>query len=131
MRHGNSAVAQKLARMVPKCPSCQSGLAEHHFAEVATAICGEEYLAELTTFFECAKNRQWAKLRGFRSFKGDCDAVVANVVACDGGGALVVLRSVFELYAADEVLLLEPLTRDDIGVLKTLIGSDEWQAISD
>jgi len=127
----NSATAQKLARMVPKCPSCHSRLAGHQFVEVATAICGEEYLAELTIFFECARNRQWARLRGFRNFKGDRDAVVANGVACSEGGALIVLRSVAELYAADEVLLLEPITRDDIGVLKTLIAADEWQAISD
>ena len=124
----NSA-SQKLCRMVPRCPTCDSGLAGHQLAEIATAICGKEYLTELTTFFECVKKREWARLRRFREFKGDRDAVVANVVACGRGGAVIVLKSVFELYAPDELLLLEPIGEDDILVLKTLVDTGDWQSI--
>jgi len=115
--------------MVPKCPTCNSGLTGHQFAEVATAICGKENISELTTFFECVKQRKWARLRGFREFKGDRDDVVANVVACSGGGAVIVLKSVFELYAPDELLLLEAIGQDDIRVLKTLIDPSDWKTI--
>jgi hypothetical protein len=71
-----------------------------------------------------------ARLRGFREFKGDRDAVVANVVAYGRGGAVIVLKSVSELYAPDELLLLEPIGRDDIRVLKTLVDTGDWQPIN-
>lgn len=126
----NSATAQELCRLVPRCPTCDSTLAGHQFAEVATAVCGRENISELTTFFECVKKREWARLRGFREFKGDRDAVVANVVACNKGGAVIVLKSVFELYAPDELLLLEPITQDDLRVIEVLIDEDAWLTIN-
>lgn len=91
---------------------------------------GRENIGKLTRFFECVRKRDWGKLRDFREFKGDRDAVVANVVACNKGGAVIVLKSVFELYAPDELLILEPITLDDIRGIKMLIDSDAWQTIN-
>jgi hypothetical protein len=117
--------------MVQKCPTCNSDLAGHQFAEVAAAVCEKKNVPALTKFFECARNREWVRLLEFREFKGDCDDLVANVIACSGGGAVIVLKSVFELYKPDELLLLEPITQDDVRVLKTLISADNWQTIKD
>jgi hypothetical protein len=85
----------------------------------------------LTKFIEYARTRQWVKLREFHEFSGDRDDLVANVVACHGGGALLVGKSVFELYAADELLLLEAITQEDVPALRTLIDADRWQTIND
>jgi hypothetical protein len=85
----------------------------------------------LTKFIEFARTRQCVKLREFHEFSGDRDDLVANVVACPGGGALLMGKSVFELYAADEFLLLEAITQEDVRVLNTLIDADHWHTVND
>src|SRR5471032_1715048 len=123
----SSATIKKLTRMVPKCPTCHSKLSGHQFAELATAVCENQDLNTLTKFIGYARARQWVELREFREFKGDRDDLVANVVACGRGGAPLVVKSVFELYAADELLVLEAITQEDVRVLRTLIDADRWQ----
>lgn len=122
----NSAIAQKLLRMVPRCPGCNSTLTGHQFAELATTVCEKENLDRLTKFIEYARARQWLKLREFQEFKGDKDDLVANVIACGERGVLLVIKSVCELYAADELVILDTITQHDMVVLRALIDADCW-----
>jgi hypothetical protein len=127
----SSATAQKLARIVLRCPTCNAPLTGHEFIEVATTICAKEKVARLTAFFELVKNRKWADLREFQEFRGGCDNAVVYAIACSSskGGAVLVLKDMFELYAPDELLLMESTTHDDVSVLKTLVRPDDWQTI--
>ncbi len=127
----NSATTQKLMRMVPKCPACDSKLIGHQFAELATTVCERENLDRLTRFIEHARTQQWVELREFKEFKGDNDDLVAHVIACGERGVLVVIKSVFELYAADELVMLDTITQNHMGVLRALIDADCWHPIND
>jgi hypothetical protein len=124
----SSAIAEKLVQMVVTCPACNAPLAGHRFAEIATIVCTKDNVAQLTTFFEYVKNRDWTRLREFQGFRGDRDDAVVYAIACSkGGGAIIVWKSVFELYAPNELLLLEPVTQDDINTLTKLVDPASWQ----
>jgi hypothetical protein len=118
-------------QMVPKCSACNSAISGRRFAEIGTAVFTKENVDGWTEFLEHAGGRQWADLRRFQEFKGDRDDLVAIVLACDEGGSLIMVRSVFELFSADELVVLNAITPNDIGTLRTLIASDHWHRIDD
>ena len=126
----SSATAEKLTQMVRQCPVCMSNLEGHRFAQFATVICAKEDMSPLTAFFECVKKREWIGLRRFQGFKGDRDDVVAYVIACGPGGCIAVVKSVFDLYAPDELLLLESISQEDVGVIRTFLPAEDWEALS-
>ena len=127
----NSATAQKLRWMVPNCPNCNSTLARHQFAELATTVCEEQNQGRITEFIEYARTRQWTHLREFQEFKGDKDDLIAKVIACGERGVLIVMKSFVELYASDELPFLEVINQDDIRALRSLIDADRWYPIND
>jgi hypothetical protein len=125
-----NATAVKLKQLLPKCNACTVAMNLHQFAIIGTTVVGEQDKPRVAQFFGRIKRHEWNDLIQFKDWQSDRDNLVAYLIACPGGGGMVVaVRSPFELYDRDEVLLLVTLTPEEQSVLSQLVPAEDWQRL--
>lgn len=123
------ATSMKLRAMLPTCQVCGESTEGHSFSQVASTVIGEGRQPVLTQFFSVVKHHRWSELGNFREWRGDSDNLVAYVIKGDhSNGIVVVIKDVFELYAQNEVVILEVLSATEMERIASYL-SVEWHTI--
>jgi hypothetical protein len=124
------ATAAKLKKLLPKCPVCNAASDSHQFALMGTTVIGDQEKPRVIKFFGHVKRHEWNDLNQFKDWQSQRDHLVAYAITCPhGAGMVVVVRSPFELYEADEVFLQETLTSEDLATVSGLVPQSEWQEL--
>lgn len=125
-----SATVIKLQKLLPTCPACLQATSSHSFGVIATTVIGDREKPRVTEFLGHVKRHEWNSLSRFKDWQSERDHLVAYVITCrKGGGVVFVVRNPFELYDADEALLEEALTPEDLAAVSGLVPEGEWQTL--
>jgi hypothetical protein len=124
---GITATGRMLRTLLPTCPICQRYTEGHSFAQVASAIVSDSRKSILTNLFRAARQHEWDRLLEFKEWDVESDNLVVYIISGDHpDGIVVVVKNVFELYAKDDIFLLEPITAADIASISDR-GTLKWQ----
>jgi hypothetical protein len=123
--------AEKLRRLLKKCPVCQRGLSQHSHAIFATTILSEEDGERREGFFKALKEHRWPDAQEYQEWNGLDDNAEAYALRCNTNRiALLVVRSPFELYEGDSLLNYEILDLESGQKLEALIEESKWQPLN-
>ena len=112
------------------CPICKRELSGHSYSLLASEVVDRKSGQEsLITFFESLKNRDWKRLLKAGNWEGLSDNVELYGIVCGGAVVLVVIRSPFELYDDDEILLVETVAEEDSRLLLGLAKDKTWKTL--
>jgi len=125
-RAGEDGTAKNLAAMLGRCPACASDFHGHYYALFAVAIARKKDVPTLTEFVNHAEVHNWKALREFKKFDGSSNNLLAFMIRCFSGGALVLVRSPFELFENDEVLMIDPIEDGAFAEVVALVPATEW-----
>jgi hypothetical protein len=122
------ATAVYLKKLMPTCPVCNEAVDCHQFALMATTVIGDQEKPRTLQFFNHIKRHEWKELTQFKDWQATRDDLLAYSIACPGGGgAVVAIRSPFELYESDELFLQQVLTPEEQTAIFSLVPAGEWQ----
>ncbi len=122
----NLAVAESLAQLLGSCPRCQSGFTGHEYALLATWVVPKQKDETLSKYFEAVKQHDWPKLREFQSWLGGSDDIEAYAIRCSETVNIVVRKTHFELFHADQLLYSEPLPPQESNRLLDTFAEVHW-----
>jgi hypothetical protein len=115
------ATSRMLRTLLPTCPACQTYTEGHSFAQIASAIVSDSRKSELANLFGSVRQHAWERLLQFGDFDIESDALVVYIVKGDHpNGFIAAVMEPFELYAKNDVVLLESITATDIVSISNL-----------
>jgi hypothetical protein len=126
-RESTTATGATLRALLPSCPVCKKNMMGHSFARVASTIVNDEHKPIMANLFGSVRRHEWDRLTEFKEWDALADNLVVYVIKGDHtDGTILVVKDVFELYASNDLILLERITDADIAAVsgqRTL----EWQ----
>ena len=72
-------------------------------------------------FVNHAKSKNWQALREFKEFNPTANNLIAFVIRCSLAGTLVLVRSPFETFDSDEVLMIDAIPTGSFAQIAAIV----------
>jgi len=124
-----TATGAMLRALLPTCPVCKKNIKGHFFAQVASTIVNDSSKPVMARLFGCVRQHEWDRLTQFKEWDALADNLIVYVIRGDhADGIILVVKDVFDLYASNDLILLERITDADIAAISSQVAL-EWQQI--
>ena len=128
-KEGITATGAMLRTLLPSCPVCKQNIKGHFFAQVASTIANDSHKPVLTRIFSAVRQHEWDLLTEFKEWDALADNLVVYAIRGHHADAtLLVIKSVFELYASNDLILLERITDAELAAISSQTTL-EWQKV--
>jgi hypothetical protein len=118
-----------LRALLQNCPVCKRDIKGHFFAQVASAIVNDSSKPVLARLFSSVRQHEWDRVAEFKEWDALADNVVVYIIRGDhADGIILVVKDVFELYASNDLILLERITDADLEAISGQVAL-EWQQV--
>jgi hypothetical protein len=126
---GTTATGAMLSALLPSCPVCKKNIKDHFFVQVASTIASDSRKSVMASLFGSVRQHEWNRLTEFKEWDALADNLVVYVIKGDhADGTILVVKDVFELYASNDLILLERITDSDIAAISGQFAL-EWQQV--
>jgi len=124
---GPAATGEMLRALLQNCPVCEKNHKGHSFAQVASTIVNDPHKPIMASLLGSVKQHEWGRLVQFKEWNAQADNLVVYVIKGDHqDGTILVIKSVFELYASNDLILVERVTDAEIAAISSYLLL-EWQ----
>ena len=124
----SNPTAAMLRRLVARCPVCDSDLAGHRFAQVASTVASQDNKQRVEELFGHVRRHSWNALSEYKDFRGDQNAALVYVViGPHKAGVVFLIRDPFELYESQELCVQEQFGAEEAAELAVLAPPEKWQ----
>lgn len=128
-KKNTTASGEMLRVLLPACPVCKKSLKGHFFAEAASTVVNDNRKPVMARLFSCVRQHEWDRLKEFKEWDALADNLVVDIIKGDhADGVVLIIKDVYELYASNDLILLERITDLDIAAISRHLPL-EWQQL--
>lgn len=125
----STATGAMLLALLPICPVCKKSIKGHFFAQIASTIANENHKSLLTRIFSSVRQHEWDRLAELKEWDALADNLVVHIIKGNHhDGIVLVIKDVVELYASNELILLDRITDADLAAIVGRLPT-EWRQI--
>jgi hypothetical protein len=122
-----SATGATLRALLSSCPICKKSIKGHCFAQVASTIVNDSSKPILARLLSSVRQHEWGHVTEFKEWDALSDNLIVYVISGDHpDSTILVVKDVFELYASNDLILMERITNADIAAISNQVTL-EWR----